>query len=112
LQKNTELPTRSFYKYLTRIKKFFFQNAENDLFLIGNDPRKINNPKFQERLKLEKQFQNLYNSISNRLKELNISRGTVLPEQYTKETLNNLKLFKELAENILNAPLLKGFKGK
>ncbi len=109
LQNSSELDTRSFFKYLNRIKKFFFTESVNDLFLISNDPRKNSKEKFQTRILLEQEYQDQFRKITNSLDEVkNLSKDNV-PNQFAADTLKELKKFKILAEDVLSWPTLRSF---
>lgn len=110
MQQNTPMDKRGFYKYLNRVKKFFFVESENDLFLVSQDPRKSSNEKFAQRIKIEKEYKDQFEQIVQNFKILKEGSQNELPEEFTKETLKKLRKFKTLAEEILSWPTLRGFK--
>lgn len=111
MQRNTKMHTKTFFKYLQRINKFFFIDAKDDLFLIADDERKNTQPRFQKRVKVEREYREQYNKILRMFNELKISTQAFLPEEFIKITLKNLKTFSELSLEVLKWPTLRGFKG-
>ena len=107
---NPQMDNRSFYKYLNRVKKFFFMDSQNDLFSFENDPRKNHNPKFEKKLAVEKEFKKQLDIIFHGFSQVKSSEDNILPEKYATQALKDLELFKRLSEEILSWPVIKGFK--
>lgn len=110
MQQSDPMDKRTFYKYLNRVKKFFFVGSENDLFLVSQDPRKISSPKFESRIKLERDYLDQFERIAKSFESLKDLPQDELPEKFARETSKQLERFKTLAEDILTWPILRGFK--
>lgn len=107
LKTNKDISPREFFKYLQRVQKFFFRDANNDLFLFTKDTEKSNNIKYQKLIAQEKRFESKYNEIIEGFKE---SKNTGSADRYWSKTLENLKLFQEFSLELLKRPILRGFK--
>lgn len=109
LKDNPEMNKKSFFKYLERVRKFFFTESNNDLFPIVDDARKNTQKRFEKYVKEDLEFQELYKHILTKFDELKGLKPDMLPEQFQKESLKLLLNFKDISTEILRRPTLRGF---
>lgn len=110
LKDNKDISPRSYFKYLQRIQKFFFKDAQNDLFNISNDENKVNKPKFKKKIEDEKLFYSTYDSLMLDFKNSNFSNTEYVSDNIIKNSLEKLLKFKDISIEMLKRPIIKGFK--
>ncbi len=109
LKISKNIDERSFFKYTQRINKLINQKTVDDLFLVSNDPKKLKDKNFKERIDFEKKFEENHKELSEALEKI-ANNNKSIDEDLRTQIIEKLMKFQANSQKILAAPSLKPFK--